>query len=146
MGETEQLGIPETPYQCTVQMNADEFQRIVRDLQVLGDTCTISCGKEGIRFSVSGAIGNGNILIRSNDEENQKDRVTINMDEPVELNFALRYLNFFTKATPLSSTVIIPCLLMSLLLSSIRSKTLVTSSFIWHPRSKKTKSGVGLDN
>ena len=72
--ETEQLGIPETPYQCTVQMNADEFQRIVRDLQVLGDTCTISCGKEGIRFSVSGAIGNGNILIRSNDEENQKDR------------------------------------------------------------------------
>jgi len=105
--ETEQLGIPDTPYQCTVQMNADEFQRIVRDLQVLGDTCTISCGKEGIRFSVSGAIGNGNILIRSNDDENQKDRVTITMDEPVELNFALRYLNFFTKATPLSSTVII---------------------------------------
>jgi len=105
--ETEQLGIPETPYQCTVQMNADEFQRIVRDLQVLGDTCTIACGKEGIRFSVSGAIGNGNILIRSNDDEIQKDRVTITMDEPVELNFALRYLNFFTKATPLSSTVII---------------------------------------
>jgi proliferating cell nuclear antigen len=29
------------------------------------------------------------------------------MEEPVELNFALRYLNFFTKATPLSSTVIL---------------------------------------
>jgi proliferating cell nuclear antigen len=28
------------------------------------------------------------------------------MDEPVCLNFALRYLNFFTKATSLSDTVI----------------------------------------
>jgi proliferating cell nuclear antigen len=103
--ETEQLGIPDTPYQCTIQMRADEFQRIVRDLQVLGDTCTISCGKEGVRFSVTGAIGNGNILVRSSDDD--KDKVTINMDEPVELNFALRYLNFFTKATPLAENVVI---------------------------------------
>ena len=29
----------------------------------------------------------------------------INIDEPVTLTFALRYLNFFTKATPLSNTV-----------------------------------------
>jgi proliferating cell nuclear antigen len=103
--ETEQLGIPDTPYQCTIQMRADEFQRIVRDLQVLGDTCTISCGKEGVRFSVTGAIGNGNILVRSSDDD--KDKVTINMEEPVELNFALRYLNFFTKATPLAENVVI---------------------------------------
>jgi|TARA_B110001450_G_scaffold254265_1_gene279273 proliferating cell nuclear antigen len=103
--ETEQLGIPDNPYQCTIEMGADEFQRIVRDLQVLGDTCTISCGKEGVRFSVSGSIGNGNILVRSNDDE--KDKVTISMEEPVELNFALRYLNFFTKATPLAQTVIL---------------------------------------
>lgn len=27
------------------------------------------------------------------------------MDEPVELTFALQYLNSFTKATPLSTTV-----------------------------------------
>jgi|EP00966_Prymnesium_polylepis_P284636 proliferating cell nuclear antigen len=27
------------------------------------------------------------------------------MEEPVTLNFALRYLNFFTKATPLSGHV-----------------------------------------
>eukprot|EP00967_Tisochrysis_lutea_P046989 scaffold57175_cov35-Tisochrysis_lutea.AAC.3 len=29
------------------------------------------------------------------------------MEEPVCLNFALRYLNFFTKATSLSDTVIL---------------------------------------
>ena len=32
-------------------------------------------------------------------------KVTIEMNEPVQLTFALRYLNFFTKAIPLSPTV-----------------------------------------
>ncbi|KAG7371064.1 DNA polymerase sliding clamp [Nitzschia inconspicua] len=105
--ERDQLGIPDTPYKCTIQMPSSEFQRIARDLQVLGDTCTISCGKEGVRFSVSGAIGNGNILIRANTAEKDEESVVINMNEPVELNFALRYLNFFTKATKLSNTVVI---------------------------------------
>ena len=37
----------------------------------------------------------------------EEEQVSIQMEEPVNLNFALRYLNFFTKATPLSSTVIL---------------------------------------
>lgn len=32
-------------------------------------------------------------------------QVVINVEEEVKLNFALRYLNFFTKATGLSETV-----------------------------------------
>lgn len=34
-----------------------------------------------------------------------RPQVTIEMNEPVQLIFALNYLNFFTKATPLSKTV-----------------------------------------
>lgn len=106
--DAEQLGIPDTPYKSTIKMPAEEFQRIVRDLQVLGDTCTIACTKEGIRFSVSGNIGTGNILTRANAaSDDEKNQVVIDMEEPVELNFALRYLAFFTKATPLSGSVII---------------------------------------
>lgn len=106
--DNEQLGIPDTPYKCTIKMPSKEFERIVRDLQVLGDTCTISCGKEGVRFSVSGNIGTGNILTRANaTADKEKDQVIIDMEEPVELNFALRYLNFFTKATNLTDHVII---------------------------------------
>eukprot|EP00527_Entomoneis_sp_CCMP2396_P000398 CAMPEP_0198144580 /NCGR_PEP_ID=MMETSP1443-20131203/16640_1 /TAXON_ID=186043 /ORGANISM="Entomoneis sp., Strain CCMP2396" /LENGTH=264 /DNA_ID=CAMNT_0043807991 /DNA_START=60 /DNA_END=854 /DNA_ORIENTATION=+ len=106
--ETEQMQIPDTPYKCNIKMPAAEFQRIVRDLQVLGDTCTISCTKEGIRFSVSGEIGTGNILTRANAATDKpSEMVVIDMDEPVELNFALRYLNFFTKATPLSQSVVL---------------------------------------
>lgn len=35
----------------------------------------------------------------------KEDQVTIDLKEPVTLTFALRYLNSFAKATPLSSTV-----------------------------------------
>ena len=106
--DSEQMAIPDTPYKCNIKMPSSEFQRIVRDLQVIGDTCTISCTKEGVRFSVSGQIGTGNILTRANAAtEKEEDQVVIDMDEPVELNFALRYLNFFTKATPLSGSVVL---------------------------------------
>jgi len=106
--ETEQMGIPETPYQCVVRMPSMEFQRIIRDLGIMGDNCTISCTKEGVRFSVSGQIATANLLVRANSApEKEEDQVVIAMEEPVELNFALRYLNFFTKATPLSKTVVL---------------------------------------
>ena len=38
--DADNLGIPDTEYKCTVKMPSSEFQRIVRDLSVLGDTCT----------------------------------------------------------------------------------------------------------
>jgi len=40
--DSEQLGIPETEYKCTVRMPSAEFQRIIRDLGVLGDTCNVA--------------------------------------------------------------------------------------------------------
>lgn len=38
--DSEHLTVPEQTYACTVKMPANEFQRICRDLAVLGDTCT----------------------------------------------------------------------------------------------------------
>ena len=37
--------------------------------------------------------------------DKQEDATVIELQEPVSLTFALRYLNSFAKATPLSSTV-----------------------------------------
>eukprot|EP00568_Trieres_chinensis_P008412 CAMPEP_0183294390 /NCGR_PEP_ID=MMETSP0160_2-20130417/2753_1 /TAXON_ID=2839 ORGANISM="Odontella Sinensis, Strain Grunow 1884" /NCGR_SAMPLE_ID=MMETSP0160_2 /ASSEMBLY_ACC=CAM_ASM_000250 /LENGTH=262 /DNA_ID=CAMNT_0025455711 /DNA_START=161 /DNA_END=949 /DNA_ORIENTATION=+ len=106
--DSEQLGIPDTSYKCTVQMPSAEFQRIIRDLGSLGDTCNISCNKEGVRFSVSGDLGTGNVLVRTNaSADKDEEKVLIDMEEPVELTFALRYLNFFTKATALGPQVVI---------------------------------------
>ena len=36
-----------------------------------------------------------------------EEQTVIDLNEPVMLTFALRYLNSFTKATPLSNTVVI---------------------------------------
>ena len=106
--EEDQLGIPECDYKCTIRMPSNEFQRIVRDMMTLGDTCIISCTKEGIRFSVNGDLGAGNVLIRANaSAEREEEQVIIDMEEPVELTFALRYLNLFTKATSLGPSVVI---------------------------------------
>jgi len=39
------------------------------------------------------------------DRAQEEDAVSIELQQPVTLTFALRYLNFFTKATPLSTQV-----------------------------------------
>jgi proliferating cell nuclear antigen len=106
--EGESLGIPDTEYKSVVKMPAAEFQKICRDLQVLGDTVTLSGAREGfLKFSVTGNLGNGNITVKpTSGVDTKADQTTsIQISEPVSLKFALRYLNFFTKATPLSETV-----------------------------------------
>jgi proliferating cell nuclear antigen len=105
--ETEHLTIPATEYKCSVEMSSNEFQRIMRDMGTLGgDTITVAVSKEGVRFSVKGEVGTGSILRKPNVVEGKPAESTIiEVDEPVELAFAVRYLNQFTKATPLSETV-----------------------------------------
>lgn len=115
--EQEHLGIPDQDYHAVVTMGSREFQKIVRNLQTLGDTCTISIAKDGIEFKVpeSGeVVGAGSVTLRksegkapSGDKKGEKGTpgVSIELNQPVELQFALRYLNHFAKATALSDTV-----------------------------------------
>jgi proliferating cell nuclear antigen len=62
--DADHLGIPDTQYQCKVSMPSSEFQRICRDLAVIGDTVAIHATKESVKFSVSGDLGNGSISVR----------------------------------------------------------------------------------
>jgi proliferating cell nuclear antigen len=89
--DSEHLGIPDTDYKAVVKMPAGEFQRIMRDLSTIGDTgisvlqrlllgveqlmilvghcfvaVSISCTKEAVKFSVTGDIGVGNVVVRHN--------------------------------------------------------------------------------
>lgn len=109
--DQEHLGIPETDYACVVRMPSHEFARICRDLTQFGDSVSIMCTKEGVRFSSSGDSGTANIkLSQTSSVDKEDEAVTIEMQEPVSLAFACQYLNSFTKATPLSAQV---CLSMS---------------------------------
>lgn len=106
--DSEQLGIPDTDYSATIKMPSGEFQRICRDLSSIGDTVVVSVTKDGVKFSTTGDIGSANITVRQNTAvDKQEDQTVIDLQEPVTLTFALRYLNSFAKATPLSPFVIL---------------------------------------
>ncbi|KAL1131771.1 hypothetical protein AAG570_011384 [Ranatra chinensis] len=104
--DQEHLGIPETDYSCIIKMPSAEFARICRDLSQFGESVVISCSKEGVKFSAAGDIGAANIkLAQTSNVDKEEEAVAIEMQEPVTLTFACRYLNSFTKATPLSPQV-----------------------------------------
>eukprot|EP00741_Cyanophora_paradoxa_P020985 tig00021319_g20259.t1 len=107
--DVEHLGIPETQYAATVKMPASEFQRVCKDLSSFGDAVTMAVTKDGIKFSVSGDVGTGQVVLRQSSASDKKpeEQVSIDLQEPVTLSFALKYLNNFTKATSLSSSVYI---------------------------------------
>ena len=66
---------------------ASEFQRICRDLAILGDTVTIAVSKDGVKFSVAGEMGSGNMTLRQNSsvDTKEEEQVSIQMEEPVTL-------------------------------------------------------------
>merc|ERR1712086_878711 len=107
--DSEHLGIPDTDYQAVIKMSSAEFQRICRDLSSIGDTVIISATKDGVKFSTNGDIGNANVTCRQTAgvDGKEDEAVVIDLQEPVALTFTLRYLNSFTKATPLSGQVIL---------------------------------------
>ncbi|KAE8672790.1 Proliferating cell nuclear antigen [Hibiscus syriacus] len=102
----EHLGIPDVEYQAIVRMPSSEFARVCKDLASLGDTVVISVTKEGVKFSTAGDIGTTNIVLRQNTSVDKPEEATIiEINNPVLLTFALRYMNSFTKATLLSNTM-----------------------------------------
>lgn len=104
--DSEHLAIPDTEYKCVVKLPSSEFKRIVGELNNFGDTVKISATKEGVKFEVKGDEGSGSINLKpspSVDEED--DAISIKLEDELSLTFALRYLNFFAKASALSSFV-----------------------------------------
>lgn len=101
----DKLGIPAQDYKATVDMASGEFQRISRDLSVIGDSVTLAVIKNEVRFSTAGDIGDGNITIKQGGSADDEGQTLISVVEPVTSTFALKYLINFTKATSLSSKV-----------------------------------------
>lgn len=86
-------------------MPTSEFSRICKDLAAISETVLIETTKQSVSFSVKGEIGDGKITLNHNDGENEEEKTILDVDEPVALSFALRYLNLFNKASTLSNQV-----------------------------------------
>eukprot|EP00442_Polarella_glacialis_P058572 CAMPEP_0115138008 /NCGR_PEP_ID=MMETSP0227-20121206/57401_1 /TAXON_ID=89957 /ORGANISM="Polarella glacialis, Strain CCMP 1383" /LENGTH=259 /DNA_ID=CAMNT_0002545527 /DNA_START=64 /DNA_END=843 /DNA_ORIENTATION=+ len=103
--ESEHMEIPEQHYKVICKMPSTEFQKICRDLKEFGETIQVSASKDGIKFSVQGDIGAGNVMLKPRESEKAEDKVTLTVHEPVTATFALRYLVNFAKAAPLCPVV-----------------------------------------
>jgi proliferating cell nuclear antigen len=103
--DSEHLAIPEAEPEATITIPSTEFQRICKDLTQFGDAVKIQVSHKAVTFSVEGSTGKGSITLASFDSTKGDKQVEITCSERVELSFALRYLNFFTKASPLADSV-----------------------------------------
>jgi len=103
--DSDTLGIPEVEYKVHMTLPAPEFQKIVSNLQSWGETVQISTSKKGVKFSVSGENGTGNIHLKAGSDIDSESEVVLDVTEDVSLTFALKKLSSFTKATPLSTKV-----------------------------------------
>merc|ERR1712054_71876 len=96
--ESEYMEIPEQHYKVVAKLPSSEFQKICRDLKEFGETMQVSASKEGIKFSVQGDVGAGNVMLKPREAEKPEDKVALTVHEPVTATFALRYLVTFAKA------------------------------------------------
>merc|ERR1711934_682008 len=103
--ESEHMEIPEQQYKVVAKLPSAEFLKVCRDLKEFGETMQIQASKDGIRFSVQGDVGTGNVVLKPRESEKAEERVSLTVHESVTATFALRYLVTFAKAAPLCGTV-----------------------------------------
>ncbi|KAK4145448.1 proliferating cell nuclear antigen [Dichotomopilus funicola] len=104
--DQEHLGIPDTEYAATISMPAAEFKRITTDLMAMSESVTIDASKDGVKFSCQGDIGNGSVTLRQHSNvDKPNESIEIELSEPVQLTFSLKYLVNFCKASALSNQV-----------------------------------------
>lgn len=78
--------VPQAIYLSHATMRAAEFQRICKDLSVVGEAVTITLKRGSINFSTSGEIGKANINLRNDrDPARQEDYIEVDFNEEPEI-------------------------------------------------------------
>ena len=83
--DSEHLGIPETQYSSEVTMNAQDFQKLCKELHQLSETVQIEASVTSIKFTVEGEVGNGSVQIMTSGDgpEPEEGRRHIRKSESV---------------------------------------------------------------
>ncbi|CAJ0600996.1 unnamed protein product [Cylicocyclus nassatus] len=104
--DSEHLGIPEQDYAVVCEMPSSEFQKTCKDIAMFSDSLNITATKAGIVFTGKGDTGQSVITYSPNSSADSEDEaITLEVTDPVNVNFSIKYMNQFTKATNLSSRV-----------------------------------------
>ncbi|KAG8925617.1 proliferating cell nuclear antigen [Tulasnella sp. 417] len=128
---TEELRVPDMAYDATAELSSAEFQRIVGDLNDIGESVRIRVTQEGVCFSSESESASRSILLKQSgggkiesvmkeSGVKQKDtadegaddgkkamegEATIHMNQHVNLTFTLRYLVSIAQSGSISKNV-----------------------------------------
>jgi len=101
--DQEHLSIPDTEYSSIVTIHSGEFTKICKELYSLNETLTVQTTQEFVQFGVESEAGSGSIKMTNHDGANESENISLEVSEGVNQQFAIRYLNMFNKAAPLST-------------------------------------------
>lgn len=87
-----------------IAVPSGEPAHICQNLSHVGDAVT-SCTKDGVLSFASGELGNEFIKSSQMSNVEEEEAVAIAMNKPGQLTFELRYIKFFSKATPLPPNI-----------------------------------------
>ncbi|AGA16200.1 pcna protein [Thysanoplusia orichalcea nucleopolyhedrovirus] len=99
--DVEHLGIPNSDYDCVINMSSAEFAQICRDITQFDQDVIVSCSKKGLQFRANGDIGSADVRLNANSENVS----VLEARQTTTHTFAGKYLCHFAKAAPLSSAV-----------------------------------------
>lgn len=96
--DSEFIEIPEIPCHCSLKIPTIEFQKIVRDLGIVGDNCEIHINSTDVLFASSGEMGDASLHVKRRDDD-------ICFEGESCGKFSIKYLQLFAKATPLCKSL-----------------------------------------
>jgi len=104
--DSEHLGIPDQEYAATIEMPSEEFKKTCANLTLFSDAINITATKGNVIFSGKGDNGNSTITYGpGGDTDEQEAGISIEVHDPVNAHFSIKYMNQFVKATPLCKKV-----------------------------------------
>ncbi|EMG48323.1 Proliferating cell nuclear antigen [Candida maltosa Xu316] len=104
--DSEFLQIEDMEYDAVITLPSTDFAKLVRDLKNLSESLRIVVTKDSVKFSSEGDNGSGSVIVKPY-EQSETDRVSISLDDPVDLTFGLKYLSDIVKAATLSTFITI---------------------------------------
>ncbi|CAI5447704.1 unnamed protein product [Caenorhabditis angaria] len=98
--------IPNEEYSVVCEMPAAEFQKACKELTTFSDTMNIKATRTAITFTGKGDIGSSVVTYSpSSSTDDENDAISLEVKHPVNVNFSIKYMNQFTKATTLGDRV-----------------------------------------
>ncbi|CAM9094888.1 unnamed protein product [Ectocarpus sp. 12 AP-2014] len=103
--DADYIEVPDLACDCTLRVPTVEFQKIVRDANIVGDTCELRVDESGVVFSASGDMGDASFALVRKGEGGEDEDKDVFFEGEGRGRFSTKYLQLFAKATPLCKSL-----------------------------------------